>query len=326
MSGAADLLGVHANTVRAWTDQGLLTCLRINTRGDRRYRQQEIDQFLAMAKVETRPPSSGAERKASPRKTSADSVDQARRIGAVLDEVARLCAEATNFDRLVGVVAEVLCSVGGYTSAALAGADDSLVPLVGRMRTDRRVIEHVISARAPFVTRARHDDGTYRAGLPVPGKGGLLQVIHPGRNPTDEIDRRRGAASRRRRTARDCVPDAFPDGRGRRGTAPGRAPHGHQQRHRIPPRPAARPDPAGRARDRAFRGRQGWGIQPAPGWLAAYQGRAQPFGRVLRVRRARIPPAGDRSRDARAQDNLDDRPARRSARARKPRMPSFARG
>ena len=33
-NGAARLLGVHANTVRAWTDQGRLTCIRINERGD----------------------------------------------------------------------------------------------------------------------------------------------------------------------------------------------------------------------------------------------------------------------------------------------------
>lgn len=41
------MLGVHANTVRSWTDQGVLTCLRINQRGDRRYARQEIARFLA---------------------------------------------------------------------------------------------------------------------------------------------------------------------------------------------------------------------------------------------------------------------------------------
>ena len=46
MSGAARLLGVHANTIRAWTDQGRLPCIRINDRGDRRYRDRDLLAFL----------------------------------------------------------------------------------------------------------------------------------------------------------------------------------------------------------------------------------------------------------------------------------------
>jgi DNA-binding transcriptional MerR regulator len=37
------------NTVRAWTDQGRLPCLRINARGDRRYSVEELRGFLARA-------------------------------------------------------------------------------------------------------------------------------------------------------------------------------------------------------------------------------------------------------------------------------------
>jgi excisionase family DNA binding protein len=33
---AARLLGVHPNTIRAWSDQGRLRYYRINPRGDRR--------------------------------------------------------------------------------------------------------------------------------------------------------------------------------------------------------------------------------------------------------------------------------------------------
>src|SRR5262245_46749564 len=40
------MLGVHPNTVRAWTDQGRLRCLRINARGDRRYRATDLRGFL----------------------------------------------------------------------------------------------------------------------------------------------------------------------------------------------------------------------------------------------------------------------------------------
>ncbi len=55
MTGAARLLGVHPNTVRAWTDQGRLRCLRINERGDRRYRVADLRAFLAVAGVQTTP-------------------------------------------------------------------------------------------------------------------------------------------------------------------------------------------------------------------------------------------------------------------------------
>jgi len=44
---------VHANTIRAWSDQGRLRFYRINQRGDRRYRLGDLQQFLA--KAESRP-------------------------------------------------------------------------------------------------------------------------------------------------------------------------------------------------------------------------------------------------------------------------------
>ena len=44
---AAALLGVHPNTLRAWTDAGRLTAYRINLRGDRRYRRGEVERLLA---------------------------------------------------------------------------------------------------------------------------------------------------------------------------------------------------------------------------------------------------------------------------------------
>src|SRR5674536_246483 len=50
---AARLLGVHANTIRAWSDQGRLRFYRINQRGDRRYRLGDLQRFLAEA--ESRP-------------------------------------------------------------------------------------------------------------------------------------------------------------------------------------------------------------------------------------------------------------------------------
>lgn len=46
---AARLLGVHPNTVRAWSDAGRLRYYRINPRGDRRYRPIDLQRFLAAA-------------------------------------------------------------------------------------------------------------------------------------------------------------------------------------------------------------------------------------------------------------------------------------
>ena len=43
----AQLLNVHINTVRRWSDQGLLKSYRIGTRGDRRFRQEDIYSFIS---------------------------------------------------------------------------------------------------------------------------------------------------------------------------------------------------------------------------------------------------------------------------------------
>lgn len=43
----ADLLHVHPNTVRLWCDQGMIPSYRIGTRGDRRFRSKDIDNFLS---------------------------------------------------------------------------------------------------------------------------------------------------------------------------------------------------------------------------------------------------------------------------------------
>ncbi|MEO5986171.1 MAG: GAF domain-containing protein [Candidatus Limnocylindria bacterium] len=43
---AASVLGVHPNTIRAWTDAGRLTAYRINARGDRRFRRDDVNRLL----------------------------------------------------------------------------------------------------------------------------------------------------------------------------------------------------------------------------------------------------------------------------------------
>lgn len=40
------LLGIHNNTVRRWSDQGLLKYFCIGNRGDRRYKREDIERFI----------------------------------------------------------------------------------------------------------------------------------------------------------------------------------------------------------------------------------------------------------------------------------------
>jgi excisionase family DNA binding protein len=43
----AALLHIHPNTLKRWSDKGRIVAYRINPRGDRRYRLQDVDHFLA---------------------------------------------------------------------------------------------------------------------------------------------------------------------------------------------------------------------------------------------------------------------------------------
>jgi excisionase family DNA binding protein len=42
----ADALHVHPNTVRRWANNGLLPVYRLGTRGDRRFKQKEVEDFI----------------------------------------------------------------------------------------------------------------------------------------------------------------------------------------------------------------------------------------------------------------------------------------
>jgi len=45
-SEVAYFLRVHPNTVRHWTNTGLLPSFRLGTRRDRRFRREDVDDFL----------------------------------------------------------------------------------------------------------------------------------------------------------------------------------------------------------------------------------------------------------------------------------------
>ncbi len=48
---AARLLHVHPNTIRQWSNKGLLHAFRLGTRGDRRFKREEIDRFITVDKL-----------------------------------------------------------------------------------------------------------------------------------------------------------------------------------------------------------------------------------------------------------------------------------
>lgn len=47
----AQLLGLHVNTVRHWSNEGILKSYRIGPRSDRRFRREDIDSFLKEAET-----------------------------------------------------------------------------------------------------------------------------------------------------------------------------------------------------------------------------------------------------------------------------------
>lgn len=46
VSQVADSLNAHPHSVRRWADSGLLQCYRIGFRGDRRFKPEDVDEFL----------------------------------------------------------------------------------------------------------------------------------------------------------------------------------------------------------------------------------------------------------------------------------------
>ena len=54
ISEVSRLLHVHPNTLRRWSDQGLIKSYCITPRGDRRFMPCDIDQFLAEMNTQNR--------------------------------------------------------------------------------------------------------------------------------------------------------------------------------------------------------------------------------------------------------------------------------
>ena len=150
---AARLLGVHANTIRAWSDQGRLRCHRINERGDRRYRVDDLQRFLAAAEARgtARPtgerphaagrgsfPAGGADaRQARGRSTSSaarsdeagPAVEAASGWIACMGRLTELITGGGDQDEVAGAIVDFLHAVAGHAFAAVfEQRDGRLVP------------------------------------------------------------------------------------------------------------------------------------------------------------------------------------------------------
>ena len=46
LSEACEMLKVHPNTLRLWDKKGILKAIRFRIRGDRRYKQSDLDKLM----------------------------------------------------------------------------------------------------------------------------------------------------------------------------------------------------------------------------------------------------------------------------------------
>ena len=164
---AARLLGVHPNTVRAWSDAGRLRYYRINPRGDRRYRLGDLQRFLAAAEFGPAEPTgspsglgSGARRGShlpplppdrrpadgASRRSADQLLDERYAVDlSLIDAITRLAAEPDDLDddltRAVGLVRD---AYDHHLVAIWELRDEHLVPrAVARASSDttERLVE-----------------------------------------------------------------------------------------------------------------------------------------------------------------------------------------
>ncbi len=131
---AARLLGVHPNTVRAWSDAGRLRYYRINPRGDRRYRLGDLQRFLAAAENVPEPGSGPSAALPGHPRRSSGSADRAgggpspttdhdrhRRQAdlATIAALGRIAADPEALDEALREAVLVIRNRGGFQSTAI---------------------------------------------------------------------------------------------------------------------------------------------------------------------------------------------------------------
>ncbi len=142
---AAEVLGVHANTVRAWSDAGRLRYYRINPRGDRRYRLGDLQRFIAASDASGLPPASEDVR-----------LGVARRRSAVVP--------LEDHQAMLSLVGELSALRGSAIRDALASSDAPLVAAV-------RAIHNALALTHVSAWRAEEGRLTPTATAGPPGRG-----------------------------------------------------------------------------------------------------------------------------------------------------------
>ena len=129
---AARILGVHPNTVRTWTQQQRLPVLRINARGDRRYRVADLEAFLAAAQESPRRAAwrtrvhGGEPASAWPAAQGAPGDRRSRELH-VLGEIAQLTAHITDLDTALHRICQLLRDAFDYRLVGVAQLRDGVV-------------------------------------------------------------------------------------------------------------------------------------------------------------------------------------------------------
>jgi diguanylate cyclase (GGDEF)-like protein len=215
---AARLLGVHPNTIRAWSDQGRLQYYRINERGDRRYRLADLQRFLAAAErrpadvrghrtagvVTGRRRDTGPARAATLRRQVRGAppvrpatipqppAPAAGANGAMIPAIARLArvaGEARDLHPVLIAAVEMLVDTGGHAfAAALESRDGRFVvratagrgaDRIGPIREPATLLGDALAASAPVACREPAEPD----GLPTGLGTRLATSVRNGANP-----------------------------------------------------------------------------------------------------------------------------------------------
>ncbi len=179
---AAGVLGVHPNTVRSWSDAGRLRYIRINERGDRRYRLADLQRFIAAAASEPLAAPVQAPLRPQRREPAAGTLADTP---AGLDLLADL-AEIASFPSGVDSALDEACRrIRSITGAAFVGvweqrpgglvaraaaAEGGVEPVIRRVQPDRDPFTMAMAGREPVHAR--------------PGSPGPVPVLGLG---TDEL-------------------------------------------------------------------------------------------------------------------------------------------
>ena len=169
---AARLLGVHPNTIRAWSDAGRLRYYRINPRGDRRYRLGDLQRFLAAAESGPDTGSTGQagtsatatrrgyDRDGMPIPTDRERLRRRADLGT-LAGLARIAGDPGPLDDVLGEAALVIRQRGAFRSVAIYELrGETLVPRATAAPSRIRFVElpRTFGALGPALDRAEQGD------------------------------------------------------------------------------------------------------------------------------------------------------------------------